>query len=290
VIPIPRLLGIGTTVVSHLPRSLCYALAKAWGTLQYYQDSRRRGVVLLNLFHIMPWVTGSRRRALARKSFQVFAMNAVDFLLAPTLSRQAILSMAVPRDDELVDSLKGKGYVLLSGHLGNWDFATQWMWARGARGLVVAEAINQSGWYEVFRRYRGRRGLEVFPLDANPVSLLRGLRQGKVVILLGDRDLAGAGFEMGFFTGRRMFPRGPATLAARLGVPIMAGCVVRRNTRVTERKPYLARGYGLIQAEGRTEEDLNREVVARLARMIADYPDQWFVFSDEWLKDPEDRE
>ena len=280
---IPRLLRVGTWLVSRLPRSICYAAAKAWGTIQFHADRKRRDAVLKNLSLILPDSTDGERKRLARRAFRIFAMNAVDFLVAPTLSAKEILGMVEATGDEPLDEFRGRGLIVLAAHLGNWDFAGLWLWARGVRGKAVAEMIEQDEWFETFRDYRGREGLEIVPLNINPVSLARCLRQGGTVVLIGDRDLSGTGFGANFFTGRRRFPRGPGALSARLGVPILPGCVVRKNTNVTEKKPYLAVGFSLIRPEGRSEEEMDAAVVGALQEMVSRFPEQWFVFQDEWM-------
>jgi len=281
---IPRLIRAGTWLVSRLPRSLCYAAARLWGDIQFRFDRRRRAAILKNLSLILPRSTPSERKRMARRAFRIFAMNAVDFLLAPTLSREEILAMVEKEGDETLDELMGKGFIVLSAHLGNWDFAGLWLWARGIRGKAVAEMIEQDSWFETFKKYRGREGLEIVPLNVNPVNLARCLREGNAVVLIGDRDLTGAGFSADFFSGRKRFPRGPGALSARLGIPVLPGCVVRRNTRITEKKPYLAVGFPLIYPEGRSEEDMNAEIVRALEEMVARFPEQWFVFQDEWVE------
>lgn len=280
---IPRLLRIGTWLVSRFPRSLCYAVAKAWGDIQFRIDGKRRAAILKNLSFSLPGSTLLERKRLARRAFRIFSLNAVDFLLAPTLSGEEILAMVERRGDEPLDDLRGKGLIILAAHLGNWDFAGLWLWARGVRGKAVAEMIEQDEWFEAFRKHRGREGLEIVPLNVNPISLARCLRQGGSVVLIGDRDLAGTGFGANFFAGKRRFPRGPGALAARLGVPILPGCVVRRNTRITEKRPYLAMGFPLIYPGGKSEEETDAEVVRALEEMVRLFPEQWFVFQDEWL-------
>ncbi|MGB9589976.1 MAG: lysophospholipid acyltransferase family protein [candidate division WOR-3 bacterium] len=280
---IPKLLKAGTWLVSSLPRSLCYVAAKAWAWFQFHADKKRRAVMLKNLSFILPESRPGERKLLAMRAFRIFAMNAVDFLVSPTLSAEEILAMVEASGDEPLDGLRGNGFIVLTAHLGNWDFAGQWLWARGVRGKAIAEMVEQDEWFEAFRAYRGREGFEIVPLNVNPVSLARCLIQGGTVVLVGDRDLTGTGFEAGFFSGLRRFPRGPGALAVRLGVPVLPGCVVRRNTRITEKRPYLAIGFPLIYPEGRSEEEMDAEIVRVLADMVRRFPEQWFVFQDEWL-------
>lgn len=280
---IPRLLRTGTWLVSRLPRSLCYAAARAWGDIQFRVDGKRRAAILKNLSLTLPGSTLSERKRLARRAFRIFSLNAVDFLVAPTLSGEEIVAMVEAVGDEPLDDLMGKGLIVLAAHLGNWDLAGLWLWARGVRGKAVAEMIDQDEWFETFRKHRGREGLEIVPLNVNPLSLARCLREGDTVVLIGDRDLTGTGFEANFFAGKKRFPRGPGALSARLGIPILPGCVVRRNTRITEKRPYLAMGFPLIYPGGKSEEEMDEEIVRALQEMVRLFPEQWFVFQDEWV-------
>ncbi|MEO0140070.1 MAG: hypothetical protein ABIM88_00795 [candidate division WOR-3 bacterium] len=282
---IPRLLRVGTAVVSRLPRSLCYAAASVWAWFQFHADKKRRDVVLKNLSLILTEASTSEIKRMAKRTFRIFSLNAVDFLVAPRLSREDILAMVEAKGDQPLDELREKGFIVLTGHIGNWDFAGMWLWARGVKGKAVAEMITEDEWFDTFREYRARQGLEIVPINVNPVSLARCLREGKTVILVGDRDLTGKGFQARFFSGTRRFPRGPGALSARLGVPIVPGCVVRKNTRITEKRPYLAIGFPPIYPEGRPEEEIDQAVVKALEEMVRRFPEQWFVFQDEWINE-----
>ena len=76
--------------------------------------------------------------------------------------------------------------------------------------------------FDWFCSYGGRWQTIVLRAAASSV-LLKKLREGLMVGLVCDRDLAGNGIEVDFFGERTTFPAGPATLALRAGAPLMAG-------------------------------------------------------------------
>ena len=92
---------------------------------------------------------------------------------------------------------------------------------------AVAERARAARALRLVRRpARGRSGLTIVPLDREAGgALLRTLRDGKLVGLLCDRDIAGNGVEVEFFGERTTLPAGPAALALRTGAPILPTAV-----------------------------------------------------------------
>src|SRR5699024_9421729 len=119
----------------------------------------------------------------------------------------------------------GKGAVLVLPHSGNWDVAGVWLVHTWGRFATVAERLKPESLFRRFVDYREKLGFEVFPLSGGeepPFAALRErLRQGKVVCLLGERDLTGRGVPVEFFGERTSMPAGPAKLAAETGAALL---------------------------------------------------------------------
>ena len=75
------------------------------------------------------------------------------------------------------------------------------------------EPIEPPALFDWFCSYRRALGMTIVPLgpDAGSV-LLKKLREGLMVGLVCDRDLAGNGIEVEFFGERTTFPAGPRHL------------------------------------------------------------------------------
>ena len=115
-------------------------------------------------------------------------------------------------------------------------------------------------------------------------TLLKALREGRMVGLVCDRDLARTGVEVEFFGERTTFPAGPATLALRAGAPLLAGANYFEGDahRCVMRPPLDT------SRQGTVKEDIAR-ITQALARdfevLIRRAPDQWHLLQPNWPSD-----
>ncbi len=120
---------------------------------------------------------------------------------------------------------RGGGVVLALPHSGNWDLAGVWVVRRLGTPTVVAERLAPESLFQRFVRFRESLGFEIIPLtgvETPPFEQLAArLRAGRIVGLLGERDLSGAGVPVDFFGEPATMPAGPAKLAIETGAPLL---------------------------------------------------------------------
>lgn len=207
------------------------------------------------------------------------------------LPRQDLLALDSPRfvveGKETVDKIlsEGKGVVICTPHVGNWDLGAAWFAARGYQPTTVVEPIEPPALFDWFCSYRRALGLNIVPLGPDAGSiLLKKLREGLMVGLVCDRDLAGNGVEVEFFGERTTFPAGPATLALRAGAPIMAGA----NFFEGDAHRCIIRGPLDTSRQGTIKQDIARitqAVAAEFEGLIRRAPDQWHLLQPNWPSD-----
>jgi len=180
----------------------------------------------------------------------------------------------------------GRGVVLAIPHLGGWEWGGAWLASIGLPMTVVVEVIEPPALFAWFSALRTRLGLRVVPLGpAAGAEMLRSLRAGEIVGLLGDRDLSGNGVPVEFFGAMTTLPVGPATLALRTGAPLLVCAVYFEGS-----------GHGgFISAPLDTSrhaaihEDVRRvtqELAHVFERLVRRAPEQWHVFQPNWPSDP----
>ncbi len=274
-----KLLPKLTRALRLVPLSLARALALVGGFFAYAFDRRRRAAVLKNLRMLFPEWGVIKRHWAALKTFLHLYANIVDLANSPNLSDEKLLRLIKREGSGDLERLRneGKGFILLVAHLGAWELGAGWLGAAGFRGIVLAEPIAENAHYEILQRYRTRGEIEVLPADVNPIRLIRALKEGRVLVLLGDRDVLGTGVEAKFGEGRRRFPKGPAELSRRLGVPVIPGFVLRRTLNPFTRTPFVGLTYPAFYPE-KVE-----DVVSVLEQAVKSHPEQWMVFQDEWV-------
>jgi phosphatidylinositol dimannoside acyltransferase len=119
----------------------------------------------------------------------------------------------------------GNGVVLALAHTGNFDAAGVWLARHCAGFTTVAQRVRPESLYRAFVDYRTSLGFEVLPLTGGETSttrtLLRRLRENRVVALVADRDITETGLPVTFFGERAALPGGPAKLAAATGAALL---------------------------------------------------------------------
>ena len=86
---------------------------------------------------------------------------------------------------------------------------------RGHRLLAVVERIEPPELLEWFAEQRAAIGIDVVPLGPDVSrTVLRALRDNRIVCLLSDRDIEGDGVEVEFFGERTTLPGRPGDARA----------------------------------------------------------------------------
>jgi KDO2-lipid IV(A) lauroyltransferase len=219
--------------LSRLPGPLAEAVAWCLGILAGSILRIRRGVVDDNLAHAFPHETPAWRARVARGSYRHLVREALATARLTRLGSGAVARATDRRDYDLPRSLmeEGRGLVIFSGHLGNWEVG-------GAAlpfqiGPTTAVGFRQRN--PLFNRdvveSRKRHGLEIILRDEGPRPMLRALRAGRALALLGDQHAGHPGIWVEYFGRPASTARGPAVLAQRSGAPLVLGVTVRVPSR-----------------------------------------------------------
>lgn len=277
------LMLLGTALLRLIPLKLAYSISTNLADLCHILLRQRRNTLKHN-FSTISGETLSRRQLhrLSKSTFRNIAKATVDFLRFPLLSKEEILSVVEAEGIERLRKAlaKKKGVILVTPHLGNWDFGGAVLAALGfpinavtetiapKRGSVKKQMIGG-----LYREYRTRVGMKVLPLESSPVGIYRALKKDEVVVFVADRDITGSGLEVTFLNRKMALPKGPAFFSLKTGAPIVPSYLVRKD------RSYLGVVEEPIDSEGVKDlTQLTQRIAQRLESQIRRYPDQWFVF------------
>ena len=271
---------LATGAAGALPRPARLRLAAALAPCLRSQFAAEWAAVTANMARIMPSAAASTRRALVADVFRHFAMCFSDLLVANRRAQAPRLLDHVEGMHHLDAAARdGRGLILITAHLGNWELAGRLLAGATVRPThVVVEAEVDPG---VERWLRGGGAPVSFVVRSRPTAVLplvTALRRNEIVALQGDRALGTRGdVGVSFFGAEARFPIGPFLLASAAGAPLVpAFCVLGRDRRytVTVEPP--------IRVERDGERPALERWVAVLERAIRAYPEQWFNFFDAW--------
>ncbi len=175
-----------------LPTGIADRLALSLAGLAFAVRPPARIALEANLARLVPGATRAARRAMARQAFDHFALSLLDFLRLGRLDERALAQAIEIRGAEHFERARasGRGVIVLSAHLGNWEWGAAWLATCGARLSVVARP-HPHPWVErFFARRRRARGVEM--LRERPLwpRAAQALRRREWVALMGDRCCA----------------------------------------------------------------------------------------------------
>ncbi len=182
----------------------------------------------------------------------------------------------------------GRGAILVTPHLGDFDLAGSWLAQRsGLPVIVVVDTVSPRSRQFFFDSCRRRAGVRIRHVSETRLEdLADDLEHGSLLVLMIDRQVDGPTIEVPFFDRSASISVAPYLLARHCDVPVFAGGA----TRVANRP---AVGH-LVPAFDPANEDLEaKEATATLARhleqLIRRAPAQWHIPTDldelPWLSD-----
>lgn len=198
-----------------------------------------------------------------------------------------------PERNYLAEALtRGRGVILVTAHVGNWDISARALNAMGQPvNLVMAREPNETT-QDYSRRSREIAGVKVILSDSSVFSafnMIRALRRNEILAIQFDRGVWGPAApneieRVPFFGESARFLKGPFHLARLSGAPIVPVFTLRRGLRHYEIR--LGRPRFVEKAATADVDQALRETVAVLEDTVRNHPDQWFEFAPFWSEDP----
>jgi KDO2-lipid IV(A) lauroyltransferase len=273
---------IAQAAASALPRPARLRLARGLGRLLARAVPAERRAVHSNLARVL---AGASPRDLDRRVSDTFANFGAFFADLLTLNRRPAADLdAYVASDEGENHLDtalaaGRGVVLLTAHLGNWEFAGRLLSSRGRRTAHVVLSAEQDQALERYLRLDSPQLRFVTRRHAtSTLGLLAALRRAELVAMQADRPTGGRGDAIvPFFGEPAAFPIGPFVLARAAGAAVVtAFCAMAPGGR------YRLEIDPPIWVKPGEETSALATTVAALERVIRAYPTQWFNFFDAW--------
>jgi predicted LPLAT superfamily acyltransferase len=207
-----RVLGLRLTYALLVPPAIYFTFVSP--DVPATMDFHRR------IFGPQPWW---KRRWLVFRHFLSFGRAIID--------RTAVLagdtrhfSFSFDGENHLRDALaEGRGVLLLTAHLGNWEAAGQLL-------SRLDVPVNVTGFDNEFPEIRAllnqasRAKFRLIPLTGSPtdaIPLVAALRRGELVAMLGDRAYGSPSAHIPFLGGTVSFPIGAYVMAAIAGAPLV---------------------------------------------------------------------
>ncbi|MDD5450167.1 MAG: lysophospholipid acyltransferase family protein [Candidatus Omnitrophica bacterium] len=276
---------IGEFVALALPIQISYKMACLVSDVKYFFSLRERRQMIENLRCILPDKDVKTLKRHSRQIFCNFSMYLVDFLRFKKLNlryvREHIKITGINNVDEAIK--RGKGAILMSAHIGNWELGGALMGILGYPINVLALDHKNKLVNNFFISQRSINNEKIISVAFGVRKCLHALSNNEFVAIVSDKNYVHQGAVVKFFGKDTLLPKGPATFSIKTGAVIVPSYMVRTGGDHFElilEKPieYAARGdfendvKGLTQLCARALEDCIRK-----------YPTQWYCFERFWM-------
>jgi KDO2-lipid IV(A) lauroyltransferase len=261
------------------------------GALGYRPLGIRKRVVERQIAAAFPDLRRVAVKRLAGESYRHLGRSFIESALLDSLGKDGLQKLVetVEGWEEIEDVMsKGKGAILVTGHIGNWELAGAYVAARGVPLDAIVRGMANPLFDAYINHNRELIGMTVVHDSEAVRRTPRSLRAGRAVAFVADQGVMGLASTFVPFFGRpAKTPRGAAVFALRFNVPVIFVVALRQpNGRyriVVER----------IEAPQTGERDRDVDaIVARftqhLEKWVRAVPAQYFWQHRRWRRQPPD--
>jgi predicted LPLAT superfamily acyltransferase len=222
-------------------------------------------------------ITGKPALKLVRSNFLLLGQTLLD-RAAFLLGKNAYFTHTFENEQYLLDIRDGgKGGILLSAHLGNWETAGNLLKGRitPTINIVMLDAEVESIKKFMDLSTGGSR-FKVIPIKndlSHVISIRNALLNNEFVAIHADRYLEGAKFiELDFFGRKAKFPYGPFVIASKFDAPVTF-VFAAKDGKYSYHLSATAPVTGKMKPE-----EIGKMYVEALEEKVRQYPGQWFNY------------
>jgi KDO2-lipid IV(A) lauroyltransferase len=269
-------------MIKHLPGPITRGMSLMAGELGYRLCKDRREALRRNLLAITQ--NAKQREILSRSCFHNFLRMLHDLCDCAESGVERLNKLMVERRGfEFLEAArsKGKGTLLLTGHLGAWELGGMVLASDGFPVNVVTMAEPTNELNEWRQKYRQRFGIKTVTVGADKfafVEIIQALRRNELVAMLVDRPYLNSGIEVEFFGRATLFSAAAARVWQHTQAAVIPAFVLQ-----LEPGQYGCYAYPPIEmTAGQTLEQNSQRVADVFQAIIREFPEQWFNFVPIW--------
>jgi len=218
------------------------------------------------------------------------------YLLGQSIIDKVVLMSGIPNkftfnfdgEQNLRDmATLGRGGMLLSAHIGNWDIAGHLLERLETRIHIVLFDAEHEQIKQYLEGVTGKKQLNVIVIrnDLSHIyQISEAFSNNELVCMHADRFLEGnKTLEAGLLGEKALFPLGPFLLAAKFNVPVSFVFAVKENPLHYHFFASDIKDYQGTEKNRRMQIMLD-EYAARMEEKTKTYPEQWFNYYNFWQK------
>ena len=261
--------------------------AGAWLGLGIYAALGKRRGIATNNVRLALGVSRARANQIARRALMNFGMTYAEFMHLRVATPSEVRAYSWIEGLEHIQSGfdAGRGVILLTAHLGNWEV----MGARAAQEFpltVVARPTENAGVQGYIDRVRAAGGLGVISKFDNGRASLRVLKNNESLGILPDQHAGCEGELLPMFGQPTRVWGAIARLALLSGARVVPAFGVRQTPFLADGRivATVSEGWNVEKSGDKNAAILagTQRTVSELERIIAAHPDQWLWMHRRW--------
>ena len=261
-------------------------LGKMLGTLAWHLVRQQRRKALLHIGMAFPEWDETRRRGVIRAMFQHFGMSVFEIAWLWNMDLATRDRMTTFEGEEKVLKFidEGRGVVLFTGHLGNWEWLSIAVGLFGRPTYVLQRERESPEMNRYITAFRARVGVQSIDrgTSASARQMIQAMRSGGILAFLLDQNMRTESVKVPFFGMPALTPIGPVKFAIRTESMVVTAMQERRP----DGKHHIRFSEPIECRRGDDPVALAALITAELEAQIRRVPEQWVWMHDRWRERP----
>jgi len=241
-----------------------------------------------NLKAAFPELSGLERDEIKKGVLRHFGRSLAEILSFDRKRADKLLSQVKGHNLEVIhrEMKKGKGCIILTAHLGNWELLGAFLTNCGFPVKVVATQAHNRKINELLVGLRKNQGVETIYRHDSPRQMLKALKNNSILGMLIDQDTKVDGVFVDFFGRPAYTARGPVVLSMATGAPVIPTFIRRKPDGGHE--VFIEEPVKMAKTKDREKDilDNTQKLSMVIEKYIRKYPDQWVWMHDRWQTRP----
>jgi KDO2-lipid IV(A) lauroyltransferase len=273
-----------------LPRRAARRAGAVLGALAWHLLPNLRRTGMRNLKLAFPELSREERQERLRRLYRHLGWQLGEFCQMPRYTQENTQKFIRYEGLEryLAASERGRGVLIVTGHLGAWELSSFWHSLMGHPMTMVIRRLDNARVDRMVNDIRCMHGNRVVHKDEFARGLLQAMRRGDTVGILMDTNMTPPqGIFVPFFGVPACTASGLARVALHTGAAVLPGFLVWEEP---EGKYVLRFGEEISLVDtGDDEHDIlanTAQFTAAIEGFVRRYPDQWLWVHRRWKTRP----
>lgn len=221
---------------------------------------------------------------IVRGAYRNFGKSTAEFIRLPVMASKLDKVVTVYGEENLREAYDaGKGVLIVTAHLGNWEYAGAWCAQNGYQINGLGTDQRDERITNLIMELRNAGGMKALGKASDLKAMIRALQAGEIIAIPVDQDAKKAGIVSSFLGYPASTPVGMAKLADKLGCAVVpAYCVRWLGTEKLELHFHPALKGREGKPYGKDLQESIDDCNELISGWIRKYPDQWMWMYPRW--------